>query len=112
MSSVHQDLTVYQGDAATLTFTVKDADGVVVDITGATIRWQMARDPGDATALLSKSTIASPGGILITDGDAGVFTVTITAGDTSLFEGAYYHEARVDDAVVIVGTINVNLRLT
>lgn len=97
-----QNFTMHSGDDKTLQFTVKDQDGVVVDITGASITWAFAARVG-ATAIASK-TVGS--GITITDAAAGVFQVTIDAADTaSLTGGVLYHEAQLVDSGGVKSTI-------
>lgn len=93
------DFTMFAGDSKTLEVTVKDADGVVVDITGATIRWSLARSVNSTPALLQK---AVGSGITITDGPNGRFDVALANADTETLSDAYYHEAEV---ILLDGTI-------
>lgn len=66
------------------------------NITGVTARWQLAANIGDAP-LLSKTSPAS--GIVITDPENGLLTVTVPKEDTAnLAVGAYWHEVQLDDA--------------
>ena len=102
------DFRMYQGDSKTLSITVKDKDGDVVVITGATIKWQASRSYGK-TADISKTTSS---GISITDGPNGVFEVTLDASDTESLEGEYYHEAEItfsDSTIstVLAGRMNI-----
>lgn len=93
------DFSMYQGDTKILEVTVKDEAGVVVDITSATIRWQLARNAKTTTLLIEKET---GDGITIIDGPAGRFDVAIDPDDTvGLKAASYYHEAEVNDAGVI-----------
>lgn len=94
------DFTMFKGDTKVLEVTVKDQDDVVVDISGTSIKWQLAKKSKDVAALISKST--SGGGVTIVDGPAGRFNVLIAPADTeSLKAAACYHEAEVDDGGVI-----------
>ena len=86
------------GDSKVLEVTVVDTENEAVDITGTTIRWQLARLATDAEPLISKSVGS---GIEITDGPAGRFDVTLDPGDTADLDGSYYYEAEVDDGGVI-----------
>ncbi|MGQ3299645.1 hypothetical protein [Reyranella sp.] len=92
------DFTMYQGDTKVLQVTVKTPAGVVVPITGTTIRWQLAESAEDAEPIIAKAVGA---GITIVDGPAGRFDVAINPADTLALEGSYYHEAEVDDGGVI-----------
>ncbi len=88
------DFLLYAGDTKALEVTVRDAAGDVVDVTGATIRWQLAEAPGEP-ALVSKTTVGA-GGVSIVNGAQGRFDVAIAAGDTDDLDGVYYHEAEVE----------------
>src|SRR3990167_5713629 len=99
---ITQNLGTVAGDSHTLTVTVKDRDNDAVDITSASITWKAARTI-HKTAVLTKTT--SNGGIGITNGAGGVFTITISAGDTSGFTGDYYHEVQVTFADGTVSTV-------
>lgn len=97
------------GDSKTLVVTVKDAEGVAVNITGSTIKWRAARSFGKA-AVISKTTSS---GIQITDGANGQFTVTLSTSDTDDLLGVYYHEAEVTASdgtisTVLSGTMKIN----
>jgi hypothetical protein len=95
------DFTMYVGDSFVLSVSVVDEAGEPVDITGTTVRWQMAHKVKDILPLVSKTTEGA-GGILISDGPGGVFEVTIDPEDTEGFKAkSYYHEAEVDDAGVV-----------
>ena len=105
------NFTMHSGDSKNIIVTVKDENDAVVDITGATVDWQMARSQNSATPDLVKSTTGG-NGITLTDPVNGVFTVALDATDSDDFIGAYYHEAQVTDAggkisTVIIGTITV-----
>lgn len=94
------DFELTLGDSRDLTVTVKDEDGVIVDITGMTVEWaaSVLEEGGfDADASISKST-GSAGGVVLTDPANGVFRVRLDAGDTDeLADGRYFHQAKVFD---------------
>jgi len=93
------DFTMYQGDTKTLEVTVEDEAGDVVNITGTTIRWQLAKTARAAVPIIAKET---GDGIAIVDGAAGRFDVALDPEDTvDLSARSYYHEAEIDDAGVI-----------
>ena len=86
---------IHRGDSRNLVVTVRDEPGNIIDLTGATIVWEIA-DSVAGPALLSKTNGA---GVTITDAAGGVFTVALTPADTlSLTRGVKYHEARMTDA--------------
>jgi hypothetical protein len=110
MTATSQNFTLYQGDDLVLQVTVKNPDGTVKDLTGASsIKWAMAK-AAKGTALLSKTLGA---GITNAAPLTGVFEVTIAQGDTpTIAAGAYYHEAELVDAAgkkstVLVGTATI-----
>lgn len=95
------NFSLYQGDDHTLTVTVKDTSGSVVDISGSTIKWQAARKTG-GTSVISYTTSDN---ISITDGSNGEFQVTIDASDTESLRGLYYHEAEVTFSDSTISTV-------
>lgn len=106
------DFTMYAGDSKTLVVTAKDEDGAAVDITDATIRWQLARSVS-TTALVTKSI---GDGVTITDGSGGVFEVELENADTESLKGEFYHEAEAiltdgTIATVLSGTATINRTL-
>jgi len=113
MTKYNQDFKMIQGEDKVLEITVVDENGSAKAITGATITWSLARAVDD-TPLITKSTGGS--GISITDGNNGVFQVTIGDTDTNDMNGAYIHEAEVVDTsgrknTVLFGTIQIQKSL-
>ena len=94
MTKQNQDFLMWSGDDKTITVTVYDNDDVVVDITGATITWELSLNV-DSAALISK-TVGS--GITLSDPTNGVFTITLDPTDTDSLSGRYYHEAEITDS--------------
>lgn len=86
---------MFSGDTKTIEVTVRDELAVVVDLTGASIQWKLAKSPASQSTKISKSTTS---GITITDATNGVFQVSLDAADTANLSGTYYHEAEVLDA--------------
>lgn len=97
MTTTLQDFTLYAGDAGTLTFTVKDQNGTVVDISTVTdILWTASLIATDAAVLTKKKSL---GGIsFVTNGTDGQFKVTILKTDLTTLKGYYYHAAQTVDA--------------
>lgn len=105
------DFELFAGDTKVLDITVKDDEGAVVDITDATIRWQLARSV-NAPAVLQK---AVGSGITISDGPNGLFEVALANADTETLKGAFYHEAEVilpDSTIATVVTGAVTIKPT
>jgi hypothetical protein len=100
---------IWAGDTASITITVKDEAGVVVNIAGAAIEWCLRQNLQADTKAVTK-TVGS--GITITDGPAGKFVVTLTVADTEDLSGLYYHEAVVtlgsEVSTVIQGLVAVH----
>lgn len=106
MTALNQDFATYQGDTVKPIFTVVDANGNAVDISGASdIAWTARRNPGDAP-LLSKS---KQGGTIafVAGGTDGRFQVTILGTDTQPLSGFYVHEATVTDSGGAVTTVTL-----
>lgn len=89
------DFTIYAGDSKVLVVTVRDDDGVLVDLAGATIKWS-------ASQLLS-GAFSAEASIMKDDGDGievtgtGVFEVELLPADTESLSGKFYHEAEITD---------------
>jgi hypothetical protein len=93
-------MLVWSGDDKVITVTVYDNDDVVVDITSATITYQLSQNVKSA-AIISK-TVGS--GITLTDPTSGVFTITFDPADTASLSGRYYHECEITDTSGDVST--------
>ena len=101
------------GDTKVLVVTVTDDDGLAVDLTGATVKWQAARSFGKDAAI-SKATGGS--GIVLNDPANGQFTITLNPSDTEDLSGEYFHEAEVTAtdttiSTVLQGSFKINPRL-
>jgi hypothetical protein len=102
-----QNFSMSEGDTKVLECTLLDGDGAIVDLTGASIRWKLARSV-HAPALISKAT--SDGGVeIVAPASLGRFNVLLAPTDTEGKPGTYYHEAEVigsDGAIetVLTGT--------
>ena len=95
-------VVIFRGDSAELVVTVRDKAGNVVDLTGASIEWELADDI-IAPALL---TTSSGAGLAVTDAAGGIFTVTLAPAETAaLTRGAKYQEAKMTDAGGRVGRV-------
>jgi hypothetical protein len=85
-----EKLTLKQGEAKTITFTVKDAAGVVVNLSAATLTLGIKKLKTDAAYAISKAdtdfskTLAS----------SGIVSVNLTGTDTNQPEGTYVGELK------------------
>jgi hypothetical protein len=103
------DIEMFQAEAKVIEVTVVDANGAAVNISGAsTIKWVAGK--AKETPVIQKSLGS---GVTITDGPAGEFSVTLVAADTKdVAADEYPHEARVDNNVIVYGTLNLKYSLT
>lgn len=107
-----QSFRMHQGDDLTLTFTVRNRDGSVKDITGAGVRWMLS-DDAQSSPRVSKTV---GGGITIPTGTDGKFEVTLDANDTGGLDGEFRQEAEVTEStgpsqVVAIGRIAIALSI-
>lgn len=103
MTSENQNFEMYEGEDKTLTITVVDVAGAAVNLTDATIKWQVKRNVDDTSPLIEKTTA---GGITITDAEGGVFTIALADTDTANLGGeGYHHEAEVTDVSGNISTV-------
>ena len=92
-----EQIQIIGGTYFSITFNVKDENGDIVDINGATINWKM-RQYGEfyTTAVVSKSTAVSSE-VLITNASTGTFKVFINANDTAGLAGKFVHQPIITD---------------
>ena len=95
MTSVNQNVTIYQKTTPTLQFTITDDDGNAKDLSNATITWEMSVRPS-SSAIVSKTqadmTVSGVGN--------NVVSFTLTTADTDQNRGQYYHELRANDGTL------------
>lgn len=96
------DFTMYSGDTKDVLVQVLDENNLIVDITGATIKWQVAQNTEPTTPILTKTTAS---GIDIVDGESGLFQINLTTSDTASLSGKYYHEAQVTELNSDISTV-------
>lgn len=102
MARFNQDTSFFAFNDHIIQYALFDDDvtpAVVLDITGAVIKWVIshkitAGNP-NRSPLLAKSTVT--GGIVVTDASNGLLEVTITDTDTEFLHGDYYMELEVTD---------------
>lgn len=104
------------GDQLVLPITVKDNAGALVNLTGASGRFAMARSPTGVPVIDSDASPAAAS-VVFTDPANGLVTVTITDENTEALIGDYYFECKVTDssgreAVIARGWISFAENLT
>lgn len=111
--TANTDFQTYQGDSVAPIFTVVNAAGLPIDISGVNdIIWTVRRNDS-AAAVLTKTLRTS--GVLLTAGGAdGRFTVNLTGADTTPLSGYYVHIAVIIDAggnqsTVTIGRMQIGL---
>jgi len=87
-----EKITLKQKEAKTVKFTIKDEAGNVVDVSGATLSFQVKKSKSDTTPKISKTD---------TDFDkaqaaSGIVTVNLTTTDTNLDPGVYVAELKIE----------------
>lgn len=82
------NIEIWSGDTRTLTFTARDYNNAVLDLTDASIQWKVGRGPGGIALIQKTGAIINP--------SAGTFSVSLANGDTNtLPQRDYFHEATV-----------------
>jgi hypothetical protein len=103
MPAENQTVQMPAGDSRRIVIPVKDQAGADLPLTGATVRWWMAKSAWskDADVLIKKTTDA---GISVSGSTA---TVMLAPADTDAIPpGAYYHEAEIVFADQSVATVS------
>jgi hypothetical protein len=83
-------LTLKQGEAKTITFTVKDASGVAVDLSEATLTFGVKAKKSDSAFAITKEDTDFDKA----DAESGVVFVDLTEADTDLAEATYIGELK------------------
>lgn len=86
-----------QGQDVILNNTIVDGSGDVLDITGATFRFAMARSPGGIAVIDSAASPMTAVCAIVSASD-GTMTVTLKDTDLDGLEGDYYYELKMTDA--------------
>lgn len=79
----HKRYVLYAGTDRTLSLVARDDDAAILNITGGTLAFRLARNAGDSAIVAKSGSIVS--------GSAGTFTVALTDADTDDLEGDYYY---------------------
>lgn len=99
MIGLQQDFDMHSGDSRDLEITVVDENDAAVDVSAATMTWELSKLDSSGTlpaprgAALVTKTVGS--GITITDGPNGELTVALDPADTADLRGDHYHELQI-----------------
>jgi hypothetical protein len=85
-----EKLTLKQGEAKTITFTVKDADGVVVDLSDAELALGVKLNLTDTAYAIEKDDTDFE----TTQAAQGIVSVELAEADTNLTPGTYVGELK------------------
>jgi len=106
MTATDQNFNMHAGDTNVLTYTVRDEDGVVLDISNAVIKWVMY----DKSGIIVTKDNDAIGGVALSDPINGVFTVTLSPATTlSLGGRTFFCEAEATDILTNVSTVAVGM---
>lgn len=98
-----QNIEIYRGDNRTFLVAVKDGDGAVVDITGASIKFSVKEEISDTDYVIQK-TVGS--GITITGAANGIYEVYLVPADTQNIDvGVYEYDSELTTAAGNVYTL-------
>ena len=90
-----QDLTLWQGDTWSIDVTVYGANGVVLDLTGYTLRAQLRKKYTDALPSATFTATAS-------DPTTGIINLILSATDTAaLTKGTYVYDVEIEKNSVV-----------
>ena len=95
---------MYRGDSYPIAFTLKDASGLYIDLTGCTLKMTVdtLENPPDST-----TRVFEVAGVLADDPTTGVVYFTPTSLNTATI-GAYYYDVQITDIDGNVRTVVKN----
>ena len=116
MAVNYQSFQLQQGQNVELQITITDTNGDAVDLTGASIRFAMARSPSSA-AVVDNTASPQTATHVITDATGGLLSIYIDDVIMDDLLGDYYYEVKVTDvslneAIVTRGYMTVLAALT
>ena len=108
-AAVAQNFRLHIGEDVTVAFTVTDADGANVNLTGNSVAWAMRTHE-----LATADTLTIAGSSL---GDGTFSIVFVDTNTDAINPGVYYHEAKYTDAslnesVVVRGSVQLDPSIT
>lgn len=102
MSSAEYNFEMASGTTKVLRNTITDRNGAAVDLSGASIEFNLAKRENDAALL----TLSIGSGVTITDAVNGQHDVELAPIDTAALVGSYYWQIEVTDSAGNVGISN------
>jgi hypothetical protein len=87
-----EKLTLKQGEAKTITFTVKDSGGATVNLSAATLTLGVKKLKADMAYAITKADAAFGK----TQAALGIVSVDLIEADTNLLEGTYVGELKCE----------------
>lgn len=117
MAIPFQSFSIVRGQNKDLRFTVTDNDDAVVDLSGASARFAMTRNPKSSSKVLDSDASPQTATIDLTDALTGIVVVSIDDAVTDTLSGDYYYELKVTsgagiEVVVARGWISYELSIT
>ena len=117
MSAIYQSFSMIQGQTVDLKVTVTDSDGAVVNLTGGSVRFAMAKSPTATTLAIDSDASPQTATVEMTDATNGVFTVNMADTITDGLNEDYYYECKFTngaglETVVTRGWITVEPSIT
>lgn len=111
-----QNVEIYRGDNRTFKIIAKDADGAVVNITGATAIFSVKKKLIDAAYIFQKTT-ANPAQISITEPTDGELEVYILPADTQEeTPGDYEYDCQLTTSgnvyTIVIGRFKIHSEVT
>ena len=95
------EITIYRGDTATITATIKDGDGDVVDLTGYTAKLTVKSSDSDTDA----NAVIGPITATISAPTTGVAVFSLSATNTAVTAGKYAYDVQINDGTTDVKTV-------
>ena len=90
-----QNFTISEGDDIDIIIKITDENDNVVDLTGYTASWVVAKSSNSSTKLIEKATGGSD--ITISTPSEGKVRIRLDSNDTDGLCGLYYHELQIKD---------------
>lgn len=97
---------MFAGDTKRLHFTLTSGapNNDPLDITDATIQWQVSKGTTARFSAIPVISKATDDGIVITDSFAGTLTIDLLPEDTENLKGNFYYELQIVDATGDIAT--------
>ena len=97
-----QKIVMWARDSFSIAIGLKNQDGTVPNLTGASARWAVAAGPfASAEPIIAKSTASGSGISLVQIAGAWTMQITLDPADTAALKAsppsAYYYEAEVTE---------------